>query len=130
MLEGGMTLIEVHGRLANTALIYTAIMALWGLWRFFRHQGVDGAYWGALVIAEVLYIVQSSLGAYLYFTGIGNLTGRGIHILYGVVAVLVAPALFVFTKGDENRRAILVYGVGFLFLIGIVLRAMATAGAL
>lgn len=127
---GGMTLIEIHGRLANTALIYTAIMALWGIWRFFRRQGIDSSYWGAVVIAEVLYIIQSGLGAYLYFSGIGNLAGRGIHILYGTVAILVAPALFVFTRGDENRRAVLVYGVGFLFLIGIIIRAMATVGAI
>jgi len=125
-----MTLIDVHGRLASTALIYTAIMALWGLWRYFRRQGVDGSYWGALVIAEILYIVQAILGAYLYFSGTGNLVGRGIHILYGVIAVLVVPMMFVFTRGDETRRAVLVYGAGFLFLIGILIRAMVTAGAI
>ncbi len=125
-----MTLIDVHGRLANTALIYTAIMALWGLWRYFRRQGVDGSYWGALVIAEILYVAQAALGAYLYFSGLGNLAGRGIHILYGVVAILVIPMMFVFTRGDETRRAVLVYGAGFLFLIGILIRAMATAGAI
>jgi hypothetical protein len=125
-----MTLIDVHGRLANTALIYTIIMALWGFWRYYRKQNVDGSYWGALVIAEILYIVQSSLGAYLYFSGQGSLAGRGIHILYGVVAVLVLPALFAFTRGDDQRRSMLVYGAGFLFMIGILIRSFATAGAL
>ncbi|MFM8322009.1 MAG: hypothetical protein ACKOC5_13935 [Chloroflexota bacterium] len=123
-----MTLIEVHGRLANTALIYTVIMAAWGLWRFFRKQGIDGSYWGALAIAEILYLAQAGLGAYLYFSGIGNLVGRGMHILYGVIAVLVAPALFAFTRGDEQRRAMLVYGAGLLFLVGILIRSIATAG--
>ncbi len=123
-----MTLVEVHGKLANTALLYTIILAVWGLWRFFRRQGVESNYWGALVIAEILYVAQAGLGAFLFFSGIGSLAGRYIHILYGVVSVLVVPAIFFYTHGDAKRRAMLIYGVGLLFLIGIILRAMATSG--
>lgn len=123
-----MSLIEIHGRLANTALIYAGVMAVWGLWRYFRKQNVSGNYWGALAIGEILFLAQALLGAYLYFSGIGNLAGRGMHILYGVVAVLVLPALFAFTRGDEQRRVNLVYGAGLLFLIGILIRSIATAG--
>jgi hypothetical protein len=123
-----MTLVDIHGRLANTALFYTIILAIWGLWRFFRRQGVAGNYWGALVIAEVLYAVQAGLGAFLFFSGTGNLVGRYIHILYGVVSLIVIPAIFFFTHGNEHRRAMLIYGVGLLFLMGIILRAIATAG--
>jgi len=122
-----MTLVDIHSRLGNTALLYTIIMAAWGLWRYLRRQGVDSNYWGALVVAEVLYLIQAGLGAYLYFSGIGQL-GRGVHILYGVVSVLVLPGVFMYTRGNEERRAVLVYGAGFLFLVGIVLRAIATAG--
>jgi len=123
-----MGLVEIHGNLANTALLYTIAMALWGLWRYFRRQGVDGIYWGALAIAEVLYVVQGALGAFIFFSGAGNLTGRYIHILYGVVSVLVAPGIFMYTRGEATRRVMLVYSVGFLFLVGIILRSMATAG--
>jgi hypothetical protein len=121
-----MTLTEVHGRLASTALYYTIIMAVWALFRFFRRQEVDSSYWGGLVIGEVLYLAQGALGAFLFFTGRGVLGNAFMHILYGVVAVLVPPALFVWTRGDETPRAALVYGVGFLFLMGILLRSMAT----
>ncbi len=123
-----MGLVEIHGNLANTALLYTIAMALWGLWRYFRQQGVDGNYWGALAIAEVLYVVQGALGAFIFFSGAGNLAGRYIHILYGVVSVLVVPGVFMYTRGDATRRVMLVYSVGFLFLVGIILRSMATAG--
>jgi hypothetical protein len=123
-----MTLVEIHGKLANTALLYTIILAVWGLWRFFRRQGVDGSYWGALLIAEILYVAQASLGAFLLISGIGDLAGRYMHILYGIVSVLVVPAIFFYTHGNEQRRAMLIYGVGLLFLVGVILRGMATAG--
>jgi len=123
-----MTLVDIHGRLGNAALLYTVIMALWAFWRFFRRQGVDSNYWGAVVIAEALYLIQGGFGAFLFFSGIGVLSGRTIHILYGVVSVLVIPAIFFFTKGEEQRRPMLVYGAGFLFLAGIILRGIATAG--
>jgi len=123
-----MSLADIHGRLGYTALFFTLIMALWGLWRFFRRQGVDSSYWGALVIAEILYIVQAGLGAFLFFSGIGVLTGGYIHILYGVVSILVIPAVFFFTRGDELRRAMLIYGIGLLFLVGVLIRSISTGG--
>lgn len=119
-----MTLVDVHTRLANTALFFTIIMALWGIWRYFRRQGVDGSYWGALVIAEILYLVQTVIGVSLWLSG--NRPGQIIHLLYGVVSILVVPGVFVYTKGDEQRRAMLIYGISFLFMIGIILRALMT----
>lgn len=125
-----MTLIDVHARLANTALLFTIALAVWGLFRYFRKQGVDSNYWGALVIGEVLYLAQAALGAYLFFSGQTTNTGwRTIHILYGVVGFLVVPSIFAFTRGDQDRRVQLIYAVGLLFNVGIVIRAMTTAGA-
>lgn len=120
-----MTIIEFHGRLATTALYFAILMALWGLFRFFRKQKVDSSYWGALVIGEGLFLLQAGLGAYIWLSGVGSLGGRWMHVLYGVVSVLVIPAVFAYTRGDEQRRATLVYGVSFLFLVGILMRAMA-----
>jgi hypothetical protein len=121
-----MSLIEVHGRLADTAIYFTIAMALWGLYRFFRRQGIDSSYWGGLVIGELLYLVQGALGAYLFISRTGFLTRPGVHILYGVISVLLAPAIFVFTRGDEDRRVMLVYGVALLFLVGILFRGKMT----
>ncbi len=123
-----MSLVEIHSRLGNTALYYTIVMALWGFWRYFRKQGVDSSYWGAMVIAEVLFLGQASLGAFLWLSGIGQLAGRSIHILYGVVSILVIPGVYLYTHGEEQRRSTLVYAASFLFMIGIVLRAIFTAG--
>ena len=122
-----MSLIEIHARLGNTILYYVGIMALWGLWRFIRKHGPDSSYWGALVIGEILILAQTSLGAYLWLSGVGQLAGRGIHILYGVVSLLVIPGAYLYTQGDEQRRASLIYGVALLFLAGIIIRAISTA---
>jgi uncharacterized membrane protein len=124
--EAFMSIAEVHARLGNTALFFTAILAIWGLWRYFRGQGVSSSYWGALVIAEVLYLLQAGLGAFVYFSGAGQLPKPYIHILYGVVAVITIPGAFVYTHGDDQRRSMLVYGLGLLFLVGIILRSAAT----
>jgi hypothetical protein len=120
-----MSLVEIHGRLANTALIYFLLLALWGLWRAVRKQGLDSSYWGALVIGEILVIVQGSLGAILYFGG--DKPGRWVHILYGVVAALIIPGLYAYTKGESDRRVMLIYGVTLLIAVGVILRAMGTA---
>ena len=120
-----MSLADIHGRLANTALIYFGILALWGVWRALRKQGVDSSYWGALAIAELLIIVQGILGAILYFGG--ERPGRWVHILYGVVSILVIPGLYAYTKGESDRRVMVIYAVTLLISVGVILRAMGTA---
>ncbi len=121
-----MSLIDIHGRLGNTALFYVILMAVWGLWRYFRKQNVDSSYFGALVIAEVIFVLQGLLGGYLWISGVGQL-GSSMHILYGIVNLLVVPGIFLFTHGESSRRTMLIYALGFVFLIGIVLRSMGTA---
>jgi len=120
-----MSLADIHGRLANTALIYFGILALWGLWRALRKQGLDSSYWGALAIAEVLIIVQGILGAILYFSG--ERPGRWVHILYGVVSVLVIPGLYAYTRGESDRRVMVIYALTLLISVGVILRALGTA---
>lgn len=121
-----MSLVEVHARLGNTALYYIGILALWGLWRIIRKQGVGSNYWGALLIGEILIILQGVLGAYLWLGGARP--GRGIHILYGVVAAIIIPGIYAYTKGDQDQRVMLVYAFSLLAMVGIIIRAIMTAG--
>ncbi len=121
-----MSLNVIHGNLANAALIYFAILVIWGLVRFARRRGVGSNYWGALVIAELLILVQGTLGALLWYSGLRP--ARGIHILYGLVSGLAIPAVYVYTKGREERREMLIYAVVALVAAGLILRAMTTAG--
>jgi uncharacterized membrane protein len=122
-----MSLSVIHGGLSRTALLFTLILAVWGLWRFLRKQGVDPSYSGALAIAEILFVIQAILGGLLYLTGEVPARG-GVHVLYGMVGILAIPAAFVYTKGGNSRREMLIYALLLLFLFGISLRAIGTGG--
>jgi hypothetical protein len=118
----------LHDRLAQTALMYVIILALWGLWRYFRGQGLDGAFWGALVVAEIVIVLQGIFGGYLWLAGLRPARG-GIHILYGLASALVIPGVFAFTRGGNDRRALFIYAIGLLFLAGLILRGITTGSA-
>jgi hypothetical protein len=120
-----MTIVDIHGRLGNSALLYTIVILVWALWRFFKKQGPDSNYWGALAVAEGLYLLLGVFGLLSWLTGVGTLSGF-IHPLYGIVSVLVVPAMFLYTRANENRRTMLLFAGALLFQIGIILRGMAT----
>ena len=117
----------IHDRLANTIVLYVLILALWGFWRFFRKRGVDSSFWGSLVIAEVLILTQGVLGFFLWLSGLTPTRGW-VHILYGIVGAISIPAVFIFSKGRDDRRDVLVYAAVHLFQVGVFLRAMMTGG--
>lgn len=101
-------IMQIHGWLGNTSGYYAIIMALWGLWRFFRKQGIDGEYWGALVIEECLIVLHCLMGAGIYFIG-QHLDAQPIHLVYGGVSALVLPAIYGITRGKKDRQQLLFY---------------------
>ena len=116
----------LHDRLANAMLLFALLAGLWGLVAYLRGRGVSGSYWGVLAAAEVLFIAQGVVGVLVFMNGLRP--ARGIHWLYGFVAVLTLPAYYAFSQGRDDRRAALAYGLLCLFLFGISLRAMSTGG--
>ena len=73
-----------------------------------------------------MIVLQGLFGAYLWI--IGERPGRSIHILYGIMTALVIPAVYAYTKGDEQRKAILIYGISLLISALLIVRAITTAG--
>ena len=122
-----MSLATIHGRLANTVLLYVIILCLWGFWRVLRKENLNGSYLGSLVIAEILTLAQGALGAYLWIVSLRPERG-GMHVLYGIVGALGIPAVYAFTKGGNSRREMLIYAALMLFNSGIFLRSIATGG--
>lgn len=123
-----MSLVEFHRGLSNAAMFYCIIMAVWGFISFFRRQGVSSGYFGAVVIAEILFAAQGVIGLILWF-GVSTLRPGWVHWLYGIVLLMGAPLVYAYTKGKHERPEALLYSVAFLILIFITMRAMVTAGA-
>ncbi|MGH2536761.1 MAG: hypothetical protein ACRDHL_05155 [Candidatus Promineifilaceae bacterium] len=116
---------EAHRFLSQAIVLYFLLAGLWGLLRAVRKQGLDGDYLGALVIAEGLYIVEALLGAALMIAG--ERPGRGVHLLYGVFALVALPGLFAYLRGDDSNQAQWYFALLTLFLAGVGIRAIGTA---
>ncbi|GMR10054.1 MAG: hypothetical protein BMS9Abin28_0875 [Anaerolineae bacterium] len=119
-----MTLTIVHARLATTMLLFLSIAGIWGLANFFLRRGITGSYWGILAVGEILILAQLVVGVILW---IDKSPPPWIHVLYGIVAVISIPGYYAYTKGQDDRRASLTYGLICLFLVGISMRAIGTA---
>ncbi|MFQ5595453.1 MAG: hypothetical protein ACE5HA_15000 [Anaerolineae bacterium] len=120
-----MSLVEVHARLANTAVLFALVVGLWALLNYVRRQGLSPGYWGTLVIGELLLVAQAVVGVVMYFQG--GRPPRIIHFLYGVLVLLVWPGVYAYTEGRDTRREALIYGLASLFLCGLALRSISTA---
>lgn len=122
-----MGLSQIHDALANACLIFSLIIAGYGFLRYFRGEGIDGSFWGAIAAAELLYLAQIAVGLLLLLTDAPRPARLWVHILYGSVLVLMYPAAYGFTRGRDTRSDVVVYALLGLFLAGISLRAMTTS---
>ncbi len=122
------TVVLVHNQLSQTIWIFFLLLGLWGLYRAIRGYSVDGSYLGAMVIGQVLYVVQGALGGILWLNGNMAVVARPfMHVLYGSFALVFLPFVFmVWLKGDDSNRGQWVLAFTVLFLFGIALRAAST----
>lgn len=123
------TISTIHGALSNTTWIFFLILGLWGLFRAIRGQAVNGNYLGAAFIGQLLFVAQTVLGVLLWIGGNNaNLQRPGIHLLYGVFALIFLPFIYLSVlRGDDTNRAQWVLAFTTLFLFGIALRGISTA---
>ena len=128
-----MSIVEIHLGLANASTMFMAILGLWAMFQFIRSQPLQGGWFGAAVIGEMLLLTQFALGWLLWFQGLGVALPRPfIHILYGVVAVISLPAGYAyFNSINQPKVQALAMAAICAFLWGITLRAaqVATLGA-
>ena len=120
-----MTLTDIHARLAITMLLFLSIAGIWGIANYIRKREITGTYWGILAVGEILIIAQIIIGIILWIDGARP--ARTIHVLYGIVAAISIPGYYAYTRGRDDRRTSLTYGLICLFIVGISIRAMGTA---
>lgn len=115
----------IHAGLARTGTLFFIALGAWAILNRIRSRPLDGSWYGAAVIAELVMVAQFSVGFYLYFQGYGaNLPRPFVHILYACVAVITLPAAYGYLSRleDENIKSILMALVCF-FLMEVVIRA-------
>ncbi len=115
----------LHNVLSNATWMYFLGVGVWGGYRAFQGQGVDGGYFGAIAIGEFLFLAQGILGGLLYFAG-GRTQDNGLHILYGLFNLILLPFVYGYTRGDDSNRAQWIYMFSSLFLFGTALRSIQT----
>lgn len=114
-------LAEVYPRLLNTTTLFTLVLSLWGFLRFFQGQGVDGSYLGALVIGEVLIVLQAILGV-LHFMGGARLENPPMYALYELCLLISIPAFYAYVQGQDSRREMLLWALVTFFVFGLTIR--------
>jgi hypothetical protein len=120
-----MGLLQIHDGLANTAVLFVAALGIWALVLRFMSRPLEGTWFGAAMIGELLIVAEGALGGILYLQGVGSTLPRPfMHILYGIVAVICLPAAQSYFGNfeDENVKSLAMAAV-CAFLWGILLRA-------
>ena len=125
-----MSIIEIHARLADTATLFVGFIGVWAIFLRIRSQPLNGSWYGAAIVGELLLVAQSLLGVYLYYgLGLGVALPRPfIHILYGVVSIITLPAAHsYFGQLEDEQVKTVAMAAACLFLWGILLRATQVA---
>jgi len=118
----------LHQGFTNTAVLFFLILGVWGFYRALRGRAVDGSYMGALVVAQVLLMVNIIVGGILWLNGRASSMGRfDVHVLYGAFALIFLPFVYgVLLRGDDSNRAQWVWAFIGLFMFFLLPRFFAT----
>ena len=114
----------LHDRFATTVMLFFLFVGLWGLFEFARGGVLGGNIAGALIIGQVLVMVQGALGLVLLV--LGGKPGTMLHILYGFTAMLVLPFVWSYVRDRAPRQGLLLYSLVALFVFGLAIRGITT----
>jgi hypothetical protein len=89
-----------------------------------RGRGISPSYWGAVVIGEILMLIQGVLGILL--VSAGTMPADLLHFLYGVLVALSLPAAYVYTHARTGRSEAGIYALASFFIFGLAIRAIMT----
>lgn len=120
------TITFIHGRLAQTTILFALAMGVWAAWNYFRKSGVSSNYWGALIIGEILVLGQGVLGVALVISGARP--ADLLHFLYGVLVALGWPAVYLYTNARATRTEAAFYALISFAIFGLAIRGMMTGG--
>lgn len=121
-----LQVLSLHSRLQATITLVMLALAVWGLINYLRGQPVTSNYTAGLAIGQLLLMAEALLGVILLFGGFVP-SQAALHIIYGIVAVLCLPFIYLYVRMRDERVAGLFYAGACLFLAGGAIRAFETA---
>jgi heme A synthase len=129
LVIGTAIIVRIHQFIFLPVVLYFAILALLGIFWFFRGEPPNGSYLGALVIGEGLIVVQAIVGLLVFASG--KHPHDGLHWLYGAVLLLALPiAYFLGNQREEQDRVVTGYfAIACALMVGLAFRAYATGGS-
>lgn len=98
-------------------------IAIWAVLSFFRKEGASPSFRSALLVTELVLLLQGGVGAFLVLTG--RQPRQGLHFVYGVLAATVIPVAYGYAAA-ARRREPLIWMLALLALAGLVIRALTT----
>jgi hypothetical protein len=120
-----MSVVELfHDRLATTIILFFVVAGVWGLFEYARGGQLGGNIAGALIIGQVLVVIQGALGMVLFLWG--DRPDDMVHLLYGFTAALVLPFAWSYMRDRAPRQGLLIYSLIALFVVGLAIRGMGT----
>lgn len=88
---------RLHAILADTLLLYAAVLGAWGTWQLFRRQAISPGLRAGFLLMIGLTAVQGLAGILAYL--VGGHPRETLHIVYGIFAIGFLPGVVVFATG-------------------------------
>lgn len=120
------TLNLFHDRLSLTVVLFMFAVGFWGLIAFIRGESLGGSLSGAMIIGQVLIVIQVVLGVALLLGD--RRPVDSMHYLYGVTVLIAMPFAYSYLQKRDPRQALLFFSLAALFLGGLAIRAITTGG--
>ncbi len=114
-----------HLYLAWTAVVVDGLVGLWGTWLGIARKAPKRFFWVGVGIGSSLMLAEVGLGVYL--SSVSSASAGDQHVFYGIVVAFVFAFAYIY-RAQLARRPALYYGLFFLFVMGLGLRAIVTFG--
>lgn len=114
-----------HLVLAWTAVVADGLVGLWGTWLGILRRPPTRFFWGGVAVGSALMLAEVGVGVYLSSTS--SVQAGDQHVFYGIVVAFVFAFAYIY-RAQLARRPALYYGLFFLFVMGLGLRAIVTFG--
>lgn len=116
---------SLHQYWGWSAVVIAGLVGVWGLALAWRRLDPSRPFWVGIAIATIAMIGQVGLGVWL-IVALEYEPGDQ-HVFYGLVIAFVLAFAYIY-RIQLSRRPALFYGLLFLFVMGLGLRAITTLG--